>query len=273
LSELNNRQRVTVNAALSMIALHGHNPRSVQAAAKQHIAKGMPANQAYSAALEAFASNVPAIRETLATVIALTTNSDEATLGQYDAAISHFNETGDNSKLDALGPMIVEDYKALLVRNGQATAEELADAEWDAAEALGFDQSAIAAEPWTPAPEELAAADAQPAVGASPLGSTTQAEGTNMTALTPKQYGEALRDLRSRVKGNVEDSPEYALLQARLTGNAPAAGLASGMPKGEIRNGEAYIPGYWTATGYRGAVTGERARQLAGAPITDTSAA
>lgn len=246
MSELNNRQRVTVNAALSMIALAGHNPRSVQQQAKQLAAKGMPANQAYSAALEAFASTVPAIRETLATVIALTTNSDEATLGQYDAAISHFNETGDNSKLDALGPMIVEDYKALLVRSGQATAEELAEAEWDAAEALGFADTAFAAEPWTPAPEELAAPAEQ---GSQP----TPTQGTNMTPLTPKQYGEAMRELRGRVKGNVEDSPEYAVLQARLSGAGPTAGPASGLPKGEIRNGEAYIPGYWTPTGYRGA--------------------
>lgn len=269
MSELNNRQRVTVNAALSMIAMHGHNPRSVQAAAKQHIAKGMPANQAYSAALEAFASTVPAIRETLATVIALTTNSDEATLAHYDAAISHFNETGDNSKLDALGPMIVEDYKALLVRNGQATAEELAAEEWDAAEALGFTDTAVAAEPWTPSADELAAPDEQ---GSQP----TPTQGTDMTALTPKQYGEALRDLRSRIKGNVEDSPEYAQLQARLIGNAPAASgpmAPTAMPKAELRDGQPYIPGYWTPTGYRGPVTGLAARQMAGAPITEGDAA
>lgn len=264
--QLNNRQRVTVNAALSMIAMHGHNPRTVQKQAKQLIATGMPGNQAYSYALETFATRVPSIRETLATVIALTTNSDEATLSAYDQAISHFNDTGDNSMLDALGPMIVADYKALLVRNGQATAEQLDAEEWDAAEALGFDDAAIAAEPWQPAPEELTAPAETPA----------PTQGTEMTALSPSQYAAAVRELRSRVKGDIEDSPEYAQLQARAAlqsaGTSGPAGMTSPAPKAEIRDGQPYIPGHWTPTGYRGAVTGLAARQLAGAPIVDSSA-
>ena len=43
--------------------------------------------------------------------------------------------------------MIVNDFKALLVRNGQATAEEVAALEWDAADALGLDDAAISPEP------------------------------------------------------------------------------------------------------------------------------
>lgn len=267
MSNMTNRQRITANAALSMIALHGHNPGPVQQAAKQAIARGVPGNKAYSEALESFAQTNPGIRETLGTVIALITNSDAATLSQYDDAIGHFNNTGDNSKLDALGPMIVEDYKALLVRNGQATAEELADAEWDAAEALGFDQSAVAAEPWQPAPEQLA-----PASPSDPL---PLQESNDMTPLTSKEYSAAVRELRARTKGPIEDSPEYAHLQARM-GAAPAKhgilnpAAPTGLPKAEMRNSEPYIPAYRTATGaYVGARTGEAARRAAGVPITD----
>lgn len=159
--------------------------------------------------------------------------------------------------------MIVDDFKALLVRTGQATAEEVAALEWDAADALGLDDAAVSPEPWQSAPEQLTPAD----------DTATQLEGTPMTPLNPKQYAEEVRALRSRVKGDIEDSPEYAQLQARMIGNGPSDSRATAMPKAEIRNGQPYIPGYWTPTGYRGAVTGERAREAAGLPVVEQSAA
>lgn len=249
------RQRVKLNAALSLITLHGHNPRPVQQAANAAIAKGAAPADAYSDALEAFAKSTPAIRETLATILELIQNSDEPTLAQYDQALNEFNQTGDNSALEALGPLIVDDFKALIVAKGLATADDVAGYDWDITDALAFDTGAVAAEPWDPTPAEFNA----PAATAE----GTQ-EGNNMTALNAKQYADAVRELRANSNGQpIENTPEYAALQGRLLGNAP---VASG-PAPTTRNGDAYIPGQFTATGYRAPMTGDRARSYAGTPI------
>jgi hypothetical protein len=258
MSQLTHRQRVTVNAALSMIALHGHNPRAVQAVAQKHIVAGAAANKAYTAALEEFTGAVPGIRETLATIIALVSNSDDATLARYDTALSQFNETGDNNELEALGPMIADDFKALLIHNGLATAEEAAGFDFSAAEALGFDDSAVAVEPWAPDLEELTA----------PEGDIHNEE-DDMNPLTPRQYADEVRVLAGRLRGPIEDSPEYAALQQRLTGHVVSS--QPGQAVAHVRNGEAFVPGSWGPTGYTSAMTGERAREWAGTPIIDSS--
>lgn len=254
---LNPRQRIKLNAALSLIALHGHNPRAVQDAAKAQIAKGVPDADAYSAALEGFANQVPPLRETLATILELVANSDEPTLAKYDAAINQFNRTGDNSALTALEPMIVEDFKSLIVAKGLTTAEEAASLDWGISDALAFSDDAVAAEPWTPSATDIAAPTGQ--------ADNTQ-EGNTMNS---REYAEAVRQLRANLKGRpIDDSPEYAALQAQYTGRpAPSAG-----PAPVIQNGQAVIPGHWTATGYRATQTGERARSYAGNPIGDTPA-
>lgn len=251
------RQRIELNAALSMIALHGHNPRTVQEAAKAQIARGISHVDAYSNALEGFAKQVPGIRETLATIIELVAHSDAPTLAKYDAAISQFNQTGDNSALTALEPMIVDDFKSLIVAKGLATPEDAASLDWGITDALAFSDDAVAAEPWTPTPAEIAA----------PAGQTdTPQEGNTMNS---REYAEAVRQLRANLKGRpIDDSPEYAALQAQYTGRpAPSAG-----PAPVIQNGQAVIPGHWTATGYRATQTGERARSYAGNPIGETPA-
>lgn len=254
---LNPRQRIKLNAALSLITLHGHNPRTVQDAAKAEISRGVPHADAYSNALESFAKQVPGIRETLATILDLVANSDEPTLAKYDAAINQFNQTGDNSALEALEPMIVEDFKSLLVAKGLTTADDAAELDWGISDALAFSDDAVAAEPWTPTPAEIAA----------PTGQTdTPQEGNPMNS---REYANAVRQLRADLKGRpIDDSPEYAALQAQYTGRpAPA-----GPPGAVIQNGQAVIPGHWTATGYRATQTGERARSFAGNPIADTPA-
>lgn len=227
----------------------------MQQAANAAIAKGAAPADAYSDALEAFAKSTPAIRETLATILELIQNSDEPTLAQYDQALNEFNQTGDNSALEALGPLIVDDFKALIVAKGLATADDVAGYDWDITDALAFDTGAVAAEPWDPTPAEFNA----PAATAE----GTQ-EGNNMTALNAKQYADAVRELRANSNGQpIENTPEYAALQGRLLGNAP---VASG-PAPTTRNGDAYIPGQFTATGYRAPMTGDRARSYAGTPI------
>ena len=162
------RQTTKVNAALSLIAQHGHNPRTVQQHAKGLISNGTPAAQAYSTALTAFTSRVPAIRATMTIALDVIQHSDDATLGTYDRALAAYNDTGDGSHLEALAPMMLEDAKALAVRTGEATAEEVAD--WDLDHAFGHNEEAHNATPDVPdatapmqAPEAPAAPTVQPA--------------------------------------------------------------------------------------------------------------
>ncbi|MFC3441882.1 hypothetical protein ACFOKF_11950 [Sphingobium rhizovicinum] len=145
---LDARARTKVSAALSLIALHGHNPRTVQEVANQRIAAGQPANLAYTFALNAFADKVPAIRPMMEIALDLIQNSDDATIATYDKALAAFNETGDTAHLDAITPMILEDAKALAVQNGEVSAEDAAG--WDIEDALGFSEDAFAEMPDVP---------------------------------------------------------------------------------------------------------------------------
>lgn len=86
------------------------------------------------------------------------------------------------------------------------------------------------------------------------------------TPLTPKEYAQAVRELQNSLKGRpLETSPEYAALQARL----PGARQAAPAPALETRGGQAFRGGERTATGYRAAMTGERARSWHGNPAPD----
>ncbi|WP_434405772.1 hypothetical protein [Sphingobium sp. DN12] len=145
---LDARARTKVSAALSLIALHGHNPRTVQEVANQRIAAGQPANLAYTFALNAFADKVPAIRPMMEIALDLIQNSDDATIATYDKALAAFNETGDTAHLDAITPMILEDAKALAVQNDEVSAEDAAG--WDIEDALGFSEDAFAEMPDVP---------------------------------------------------------------------------------------------------------------------------
>ena len=145
---LDARARTKVSAALSLIALHGYNPRPVQEHANQRIAAGQAPNLAYSFALNTFADKVPGIRSMMEITLDLIQNSDDATLAIYDDAIAAYNATGDTTKIEAITPMVLEDARALAVRNGEVSAEEAAN--WDIDAALTFSEDAFAEVPDVP---------------------------------------------------------------------------------------------------------------------------
>src|SRR3546814_10369515 len=90
-------------------------------------------------------------------------------------------------------------------------------------DALAVSGQAVAAEPWIPTPVEIAAPNGQP---------DTPQEGNTMNS---REYADAVRQLRANLKGRpIDDSPEYAALQAQYTGRpAPSAG-----PAPVIQNGQ-----------------------------------
>lgn len=273
MTALTARQSVKVKAALSLIAVHGHNPRTVQKEAQAQIAKGHPANMAYSTALNAFTARVPALRDTLAIAIELIEHSDDATVTRYDKALSAYNDSGDESLLDSLAPMILEDAKALAISKGEVAEADAAN--WTVDDALGSTVEAYADTPDVPeastippgstvnssfgfnglhAPASQApTAPAQaPATGPQwvmgPTGyvlsnqpSSGPAVGKSATGYDPYKGGQDMTGIRVPQTGE-------------------AARRSHGTPIGDIK----FVQ---SATGVRIAPTGEKARQEAGVPL------
>jgi len=270
MTALTPRQAIKVKAALSLIAVHGHNPRTVQQAATAELAKGYPANIAYKNAIDGFIARVPAMGNTLHLAVDLIHNSDDATVALYDKALTDYNNSGDDSHLDSLAPMILEDAKALAISKGEVTEADAAN--WTVEDALGSTGEAFAETPdvpdaatlapgqtanssfgFTGAPAPAPQAPAQaPATGPQwvqgPTGHTlvNQAPsgpqvGQSMTGYDPYKGGQDLTGIG-----------------VGLTGDA--ARRSNGTPVGDV----AYSA---TGTGYRVAPTGEQARREAGVPL------
>lgn len=273
MTALTPRQAIKVKAALSLIAVHGHNPRTVQKQAQDELAKGYPANIAYKNAIDGFIARVPAMGNTLHLAVDLIHNSDDATVALYDKALTDYNNSGDDSHLDSLAPMILEDAKALAISKGEVTEADAAN--WTIEDALGSTSEAFADTPDVPdaatlAPGQTAnssfgfnglpspasqspSAPAQaPATGPQwvqgPTGYTlvNQAPsgpqtGQSMTGYDPYKGGQDVTGIR-----------------VGLTGDA--ARRSNGTPIGDV--------GYSaTGTGYRVTPTGEAARREAGVPL------
>lgn len=273
MTALTPRQAIKVKAALSLIAVHGHNPRTVQQAATAELAKGYPANVAYKAAIDGFIARVPAMGNTLHLAVDLIHNSDDATVALYDKALTDYNNTGDDSCLDSLAPMILEDAKALAISKGELTEADAAN--WTIDDALGSTSEAFAETPDvpdaatlapgqtanssfgfnslpSPAPQAPSAPAQAPATGPhwvqGPTGYTlvNQAPsgpqtGQSMTGYDPYKGGQDVTGIR-----------------VGLTGDA--ARRSNGTPIGDV--------GYSaTGTGYRVTPTGEAARREAGVPL------
>ena len=270
MTALTPRQAIKVKAALSLIAVHGHNPRTVQQAATAELVKGYPANIAYKNAIDGFIARVPAMGNTLHLAVDLIHNSDDATVELYDKALTDYNNRGDDSHLDSLAPMILEDAKALAISKGDVTEADAAN--WTVEDALGSSSEAFAETPdvpdaatlapgqkanssfgfnGAPAPDPQAPAQA-PATGPQwvqgPTGYTlvNQAPtgpqtGQSMTGYDPYKGGQDVTGIR-----------------VGLTGDA--ARRSNGTPVGDV----AYSA---TGTGYRVAPTEEAARREAGVPL------
>lgn len=163
MTALTDKQRVKVNAALTIIHGHGYDPATVSKQARELIAIGHPARSAYEQALNSFAQRLPGIGGAIAKVAQLIEASDSPTVAQYDSALSLYIQTGDNSGIAALEPMIVADATALAIRAGESTADALAGLTIDDALGTAFDEM----QERTTAPELIATPAPAPAVSQS----------------------------------------------------------------------------------------------------------
>ena len=161
MTALTDKQRVKVNAALTIIHGHGYSPAAVTQQARDLIAIGHPARSAYEQALNSFAQRLPGIGGAIAKVAQLIEASDGPTVAQYDSALSLYIQTGDNSGIAALEPMIVADAAALAINTGESSADALAGLTIDDALGTAFDEM----EERTTAPEMMP----QPAPAPAPV--------------------------------------------------------------------------------------------------------
>jgi len=128
------RQRAKINAALCMIHDSGHNADAVSNVARDLIRAGANPRSAYERALNSFVGNTPDLLPSLTRVVGLVEASDDATVSQYDAALSSYIATGDDSGLKALAPTISQDMGALAARNGDVAPDFSAEFQEMAAE-------------------------------------------------------------------------------------------------------------------------------------------
>jgi len=248
MTALTSRQAVKVKAALSLIAVHGHNPRAVQKQAQDELAKGYPANIAYKNALDAFAARVPALRDTLHTAVDLIHNSDDATVALYDKALTDYNNSGDESHLDNLAPMILEDAKALAISKGEVTEADAAS--WTVEDAL------------CSIPEAFAATPDVPDAASIPPGQTVASSfGFNgLPGNAPQAPTEAAQGQQNG-PGWVQGPTGFVL--AKQAPSGPAAGQS-------VTGYDPYR-GNQDTTGIRVPQTGAKARQAHGTPVGDVA--
>jgi hypothetical protein len=153
------KQRVKINAALSMIHSQGYDAQTVVNWAKEYQGKGYDQRRAYEQALNEFIGGQPELAAPLGKITRLVEASDAPTVSQYDQALSTYIQTGDDSALTALAPMIARDSVALAVKQGELTAPDINGDSVEAA--LGIDMAdtfvAAAAQPASPTPPRVVA--------------------------------------------------------------------------------------------------------------------
>ncbi len=248
MTALTPRQAIKVKAALSLIAVHGHNPRSVQKQAQDEMAKGYPANAAYSTALNAFSARVPALKNTLEIAVDLIHNSDDATVSMYDKALTAYNNTGDEGHLDNLAPMILEDAKALAISKGEVTEADAAN--WTVDDALGSTVEAYAETPDVPDASSIPPGE----VVKSSFGFNIPKPNTSQAPQQPAQ--------------TQQTGPQWIM---GPTGYTLVAQAPSGPQTGQSMTGYDPYKGGQDVTGIRVAQTGVQARQSHGTPVGDVA--
>lgn len=157
---LTTKQRVKVNAALSLIYAQGYDAETVINWAKEYAANGYDARRAYERALNDFGNSQPDAMAGLSKVTRLVEASDAATVAKYDVALSAYIATGDGSQLTALAPMIAQDSVALAVKNGELKDGSLTGDSIEAALGFPMGEVSLAQAIAAPAPEAPPAAPA-----------------------------------------------------------------------------------------------------------------
>ncbi len=146
-------------------------------------------------ALNSYAGSNPSLLPAIVKVTELIEASDHRTTAAYDHALSSYIQTGDDSALAAMAPVIQADAIALAIRSGELTAEE-AQEEGAAGFALGFDFGGDGAAPAGDAPADAPQGGQQgqatappataqrvtaPAFGAAPQPRQTAPQGASQT--------------------------------------------------------------------------------------------
>lgn len=149
---MSRKQKATFNAALCMILDGGHDLAAVTRDIDLAISIGTPPQLAYARALSRFVERTPSMLAPLQSIVKLIDASSPRTVGEYNLALSHYIETGDDSALRALAPTIARDMTELAARTGQA-APQFSD-EMDALVAAAHAADAGEAPPPTPAQGE-----------------------------------------------------------------------------------------------------------------------
>src|SRR5437868_11295854 len=135
------KQRAKVNAALCIIHDEGGNANAVTEMARTLTGTGLNSVKAYERALNDYVASNPTLGTAIGKVVNLIEASSPATVARYDEAITGYINTGDDSALVALAPMIAEDSIALAIHNGEITeADRGADA---LATAFGFEPGPV----------------------------------------------------------------------------------------------------------------------------------
>ena len=185
------RQRTKINAALSLIYDTGHDATGVIELANSLMGQGQDPRSAYENAINGFIAREPALTPVISKVLNLVDASDDKTVDQYDAALSGYLTTGDDSSLKALAPMIAQDSLALAVKEGEITQDEAANG--DLAKALGFEPGealveAAAATAQQPSQQQAhpqqfhwSSPDAAPKIDAVPTSSDTYSNGSQVS--------------------------------------------------------------------------------------------
>jgi hypothetical protein len=248
MTALTPRQAIKVKAALSLIAVHGHNPRTVQKQAQDAMAKGNPANIAYKNALDAFTARVPALKDTLEIALDLIHNSDDATVSLYDKALTAYNNSGDESHLDDLAPMILEDAKALAISKGEVTEADAAS--WTVDDALGSTSEAYAETPDVPEAASI------------PPGETVN---SSFAFNIPKPNAPQPAQQSAQAQ---QTGPQWIM---GPTGYTLVAQAPTGPQTGQSMTGYDPYRGGQDATGIRVAQTGDAARRSHGTPVGDVA--
>jgi hypothetical protein len=248
MTALKPREAIKVKAALSLIAIHGHNPRPVQQQAQAAIAKGQPAAIAYKNAVDAFISRTPAMGNTLHLAVDLIHASDDATVAMYDKALTAYNNTADESHLESLAPMILADAKALAISTGEVSEADAAN--WTIDDALGSNDAAFAD-----------TYDVPDAASIPPGQTVASSFGFNGLPAPASQAPAAPAQAPAKGPQWVQGPTGYV-----LTSQAP-----SGPQAGQSMTGYDPYRGGQDATGIRVPQTGEAARRSHGTPVGDVN--
>ncbi len=251
MTALTPRQAIKVKAALSLIAVHGHNPRTVQQQANAELAKGLPANIAYKNAIDAFTARVPALKNTVEIAVDLIHNSDDATVSMYDKALTAYNNTGDESHIDNLAPMILEDAKALAISKGEVTEADAAN--WTIDDALDSNSAAFAETPDVPEASSI------------PPGETVK---SSFAFNAPPGVGRQAPQPAQQATQAQQTGPQWIM---GPTGYTLVAQAPSGPQAGQSMTGYDPYKGGQGPTGIRVAQTGEAARRSHGTPVGDVT--